>query len=381
MNRKERLFRIMSGQTVDRPAVNFYEIDGLRQDPDNDDKYNIYNHPSWRPLIQLAVERTDRLVLTDAQAQYCGKMRSLLADEILKTTVKEEDGRRIFTYRIQAGNRILSSTAIREADIDTVWCTEHPVKDTEDLAAWIDLPEQELKGEAFVDDALGREAILGDSGAILLDTQDPLCLVASLMAMDVYTIIALTEQELFIRALEKAARFILWNTEVVSAALPGRIWRIYGPEYATPPYLPPFLFRQYVTPYVKEMCRIIKKYGGFPRVHCHGNIREILDDLVETGCMAIDPIEPAPQGNVSLEYVRRNYGGQLALFGNLEAADIENLGENEFRPKVRRALEEGTGGKGRGFVLMPSASPYGRLLSSKAMRNYEVILEELDQMF
>ena len=55
--------------------------------------------------------------------------------------------------------------------------------------------------------------------------------------------------------------------------------------------------------------------------------------------------------------------------------DIENLPENLFAEKVMQALKEGTTGKGRGFVLMPSASPYGRKLSVKALRNYEIMVD------
>ena len=72
--------------------------------------------------------------------------------------------------------------------------------------------------------------------------------------------------------------------------------------------------------------------------------------------------------------MRERYGGTMVLFGNLEASDIENLDEASFERKVARALEEGTAGSGRGFVLMPSASPYGRKLSPLALRNYETIV-------
>jgi len=65
------------------------------------------------------------------------------------------------------------------------------------------------------------------------------------------------------------------------------------------------------------------------------------------------------------------------LFGNLEASDIENLPTPQFREKVKRALEEGTRGEGRGFVLMPSACPYGRVLSARALSNYEAMVEEV----
>ena len=38
------------------------------------------------------------------------------------------------------------------------------------------------------------------------------------------------------------------------------------------------------------------------------------------------------------------------------------------------SLCEGTSGKGRGFVLMPSACPFGRTISPRVRSNYEAIV-------
>jgi hypothetical protein len=77
---------------------------------------------------------------------------------------------------------------------------------------------------------------------------------------------------------------------------------------------------------------------------------------------------------MELGEVRARVGRQMVLFGNLEISDIELLPPDLFAEKVRRALEEGTRGAGRGFVLMPSASPYGRIISARTMTNYEAIV-------
>lgn len=106
--------------------------------------------------------------------------------------------------------------------------------------------------------------------------------------------------------------------------------------------------------------------------------REKTDHIVATGCMGLDPVEPPPQGDVSLAYVRGRYGQQFVLFGNLEASDVENLPVREFEKKVATALEEGTAGTGRGFVLMPSACPYGREITPLALANYEKMIEMIE---
>ena len=119
----------------------------------------------------------------------------------------------------------------------------------------------------------------------------------------------------------------------------------------------------------------IRSNGGLARIHQHGRQKDILDYTVKTGCMALDPNEPEPQGDVSLTYMREHYGKQLVLFGNLEINDIEFMDTEAFGKKVEQALTEGTSGEGRGFVLMPSSCPLGRNLSERTLENYRKMVE------
>ena len=63
MNRRQRLMATLRGEPVDRPAVSFYELNGLDEDYHNPDPFNIYTDPSWRDLIDLTREHTDRIVM------------------------------------------------------------------------------------------------------------------------------------------------------------------------------------------------------------------------------------------------------------------------------------------------------------------------------
>jgi uroporphyrinogen-III decarboxylase len=211
----------------------------------------------------------------------------------------------------------------------------------------------------------------------MIDSGDPLCGAADLFRMEDYLVIALTEPALFHQLLEKFAIHIHSYARRLANWYPGRLWRIYGSEYASEPYLPPSLFEEYVCRYTGPMIKEIQKTGGFARLHCHGRLRNILPHIADMGPDALDPIEPPPQGDIDLIDVRRKYGMEMVLFGNLEASDLENLDNNKFRTLVRQALEEGTEGKGKGFVLMPSSSPYGRLITARTMRNYEIMIEEV----
>ncbi|MCP4379035.1 MAG: hypothetical protein GY794_23035 [bacterium] len=372
MNRRQRIMATLRGEPVDRPAVSFYELNGLDEKSEDTDPFNIFSHPSWQPLIELTRTRTNRIVMRGVGFDAIDPDP---IENIAETETHIRDGSRLTVKRVQAGDRTLITRTRRDPDVNTVWTEEHLLKNVDDLKAFLQTPPPPTDLKLNTTSVTSTEDELGDSGIVMIDTPDPLCLAASLFDVASYTITAMTEPAMFTQLLDHFAPSVLARTEQVASALPGRLWRIYGPEYATPPFLPPEMFSQYVCRYVKPMIDAIHRGGGYARVHSHGNLKAILDDIVAMGTDAIDPIEPTPQGDVELSYVREKYGKDIVLFGNLEIADIENMPTDQFTEKVKIALDEGTAGDGRGFVLMPSASPYGRELPSLTMKNYEKIVE------
>ena len=343
MNRRERLMATLEGRPVDRPPVCFYELNGLDERPEDDDPFNIYSHPSWAPLIELTRERTDRIVMR--KAPFRGARDPV--DDLVKTETWFERGSRYERVSLACGKRTLTATTRRDPDVNTVWQIEHLLKDVDDLQAFLELPQDGEPGEPDPAGVLEAEEKLGNSGIVMIDTPDPLCRAAELFDMATYTVIATTEPRLFHRLLDRFAQVLQPRIEAIARALPGRLWRIYGPEYASPPYLRPRLFREYVVGYDTPIVKAIQRTGGYARIHCHGRLALILDDIASTGCDALDPIEPPPQGDVTLAEVRERHGEQMVLFGNLEASDIENLPAEDFAPRVRGALDEGTRGGGR----------------------------------
>ena len=114
MNRRERLMATLNGKPVDRPAVSFYELNGVDERPEDSDPFNIFSHPSWLPLIDLPRDRTDRIVL-----------RSVAFDTVLPDPLEDmgevetfmRDGSRIVVRTIQAGDRTLTSRTRQDPDI------------------------------------------------------------------------------------------------------------------------------------------------------------------------------------------------------------------------------------------------------------------------
>ena len=94
MTRYERLMATLNGRQVDRVPVCFYEIDGLSQNPDDPDPFNIFSHPSWKPLIDLAKEKSDRIVRRGVPFLNGSLEKRMEQDGILKQETYIEDGSR-----------------------------------------------------------------------------------------------------------------------------------------------------------------------------------------------------------------------------------------------------------------------------------------------
>ena len=382
MTRRDRLMATLRGGAVDRPPVSLYEIGGLQMDPTDPDPYNVYRDPTWRPLLELAEGETDLIRLRSAvraQSHVAWDQSSpsgarSVRDELMQTESWEQDGCRHTRVTVQIGGRQLTCQMRREKDVDTLWTVEHLLKDRDDLLAYLQLPDAFFDEPIAVDPLSAEEQSVGDRGIVMVDTEDPLCAAATLFSMQDYTIVAFTERALFHRLLQKLAGPLQRRTEQVARAFPGRLWRIYGPEYAAEPYLPPQLFEEYVVRYVTPMVEAIHAHGGWVRIHCHGRTRHLLDMIVGMQADAIDPLEPPPLGDVTMDYVRERYGQQLVLFGNVEVADIERMEPARFDTLVCQTLEQGTAGQGRGCGLMPTACPVGRKIEQRTLTNFETLV-------
>ena len=371
MTRRARLMATLRGEPVDRPAVSFYEIGGWKLDADDPDPFNIYNSPDWRPLIQLAEGETDLIRMLGPQRTAADDN---VRDEFTRTETYMEGGSRYTRQTLTVAGRTMSALSRRDPEVATTWALEYLLEDVDDVAAYLQLPDEAFSYAYSVDAMRAEDEALGDAGIVMVDVADPICHVAPLFSMANYTVFALTEPSLFHQLLEKHARHVYRMVEQVAREFPGHLWRVVGSEYASEPFLPPRLYEEYVVRYTKPVVDTIREYGGYARIHSHGRLKHILPHIVAMGADGLDPVEPPPQGDMQLIDVRREYGQEMVLFGNIEASELETLPPPQFERRVVQALREGTAGTGRGFVLMPSACPYGRQISADVVANYETMV-------
>jgi uroporphyrinogen-III decarboxylase len=153
---------------------------------------------------------------------------------------------------------------------------------------------------------------------------------------------------------------------------------VVGAEYATPPYLPPECFAEYVVPYDREMTELIHRHGGWARIHCHGKIANVVEHLLAIGADSLDPVEPPPQGDIEFAEAKRRLGERMTLMGNLELAMLETASAEQVRAEVRKTMKAGRPG-GR-FVLMPTAAPIDVPLNKRTEENYLAFMETAKEL-
>jgi len=104
------------------------------------------------------------------------------------------------------------------------------------------------------------------------------------------------------------------------------------------------------------------------RIHCHGKINQVLDDILLCRVDALDPCEAPPDGDITLRELKEKTSGQLCLFGNLQPRLLEHGTAYEVRDAVRQCMEEAK--DGGGYVIMPTSAPINTPLSPITEENY-----------
>jgi hypothetical protein len=182
----------------------------------------------------------------------------LKKESFVKEDKWEDDKSRFtsVTYTIKGKN--LTTVSRRDKEVDTVWTIEPLVKSFDDVKLFLELPDEIFEENVYIRHMEEEEKKLNDKGIIMVDTEDPVCAVASMFKLEDFTLFALTEKKLCHALLEKHSVYINKRIEKAAKEFPGRLWRIYGPEFITEPFLPPALFEEYVVKYTGPLIQTIK---------------------------------------------------------------------------------------------------------------------------
>jgi len=139
------------------------------------------------------------------------------------------------------------------------------------------------------------------------------------------------------------------------------LWSFDDLAYKSGPFCSLDTFREFLLPALRQAAEAITIPWVF---HSDGNILPLLDDLITLGMDGLHPLEPGP---MDLGQVKRAYGDQVCLIGNVSVDALSTAEPREIEAIVRDCLK--AAGEGGGYMVSSSNSipDYARAENVRAL--------------
>lgn len=140
--------------------------------------------------------------------------------------------------------------------------------------------------------------------------------------------------------------------------------------YKKSTFMAPAYWREYFKPWVARMIEAVHRAGLPVIYHGCGNVQAILEDFIEIGLDAYNPLEV--KAGMDAVALRQQYGHRLAFCGNSDIRVWERGDRQEIRAEVLHRLQAARGG---GFIFQSDHS----VSSSVAGTTYDYIVKLVRQ--
>jgi uroporphyrinogen decarboxylase len=137
--------------------------------------------------------------------------------------------------------------------------------------------------------------------------------------------------------------------------------------FNTGPFLSPAQFGEFVTPHLARATKGYRDMGFYVIKHTDGNIMPVIDQLAETRPHALHSLDP--QGGVDIAEVKKRYGRELCLIGNVNCGLMDSGTDEAVTRSAEYALTHGM--PGGGYIFSTSNCVY----TGMRLGRYELILD------
>ncbi len=381
MTKRDRLIAATRCQPVDEVPISTGYLDEWQNDWKlKDPAYReivlksreiAYGTFSWEP-VPVRLRGTDMEPLYSSDPVSCPFIYSFTSANIKVERIVHDSGntREIKTTIHTPKGPIHNICKIFDG-IQTIWQPKHFIETDDELERFFSMPVEDIKYDCSGFEQADR--YIGDNGVVLVVIPDPLYYAADLFHSQDFVLRAYDDSNTFLEIMNRFRKPVMDRLKQMLSAGACPLFRIAGPEYATPPFLGKEMFRKYVTEFDKEIVDTIHESGQLVRLHSHSNVRDVLDEFLRLGVDGTDPLEGPPDGNVTIREARKILRDKISIWGNVELKHLETMTPDEVDAMVRNVMEEGK--ESYGFIIMPTAEPITQPLPEKIGRNYVQYLE------
>lgn len=359
---RERLLTTLRGGAADcvplvLPGFEFPTREALNAHPDprrREIAQCVFEHVAYRLSIP---SYTNRYLMTPAQ-----RIHSEIS--VLDNGFEETRG------VIDTPKGDLTFATHRDPISNTTWTLEYPVKTLDDIDRIAAIPWELPVGLA--PPTANRPPGFLDRGILDTRISSPFVCVAGMMTYEWFLELTITEPGL----IEELTDICRQRTEAVLDVLfaaPGieYLW-IGGSEWVTPPMASPRTYDWLVQDQEASVIGHARRRATainqdlVVHVHCHGHVHHALERTISRGADYTEPVEPPPDGDITMAEAKALAAGRITLGGNIECRLLCNGAPAD----IDAALEAAYAGGTHRFVLRPTEGP-SPIMSEREARNWQ----------
>lgn len=266
-------------------------------------------------------------------------------------------------------------TFLTRTDAQTTWTVKYPVEARGDIEKIASVP-WELPEKLAPPDMDTLPDGFAERGIIRTGISSPFVCVGGMMPYQMFLGLCATDLDLVRELTETCRRRVLDCLEVLFAR-PGieYVW-MGGSEWVTPPMASPAIYDALVQEQERSIIDYVHaRSDAVVHIHCHGRVRDALPKMIERGGDYTEPVEPPPDGDITMREAKELARGRITLGGSVEARVLCNESEEVVEAAARAAFE---GGRAR-FVLQPTAGPSPEL-TERELRNYMRMIDVWEEL-
>jgi hypothetical protein len=367
MQPRDRLLRTWRGESADRVPLVLQGIEAPSRDALSD-----VADPLRREVAERVLDETCFLV---GVPSHINRMLVTPPQVIRSTRVTLPNGHTEVRGVIPTSQGELTYLMEHAPESATWWTHEYPVKDRADIGKIASLPWEAPASLAPVD-RLGLPDEFPVRGIAVCRISSPFVCAAGMMRYEMFLEMCHTDLSLLVELSEMCTERVLACLEVLLSG-PGIdcVW-MGGSEWVTPPMASPAVYDALVQEQERRVIRYVHENSdAIIHVHCHGNVRRALEQMIDRSVDYTEPVEPPPDGDVTMAEAKAIAAGRIALGGNVEVRLVCRAEQDEVEAAARAAFE---GGKDR-FVFRPTEGPSPRM-DGVEFRNYMRMIDVWEEL-
>jgi uroporphyrinogen decarboxylase len=178
-----------------------------------------------------------------------------------------------------------------------------------------------------------------------------------LMGFDAYAYALVDHPELVARLHAKIAEIQSWVIErALTYDCTGMIWHADDIAYRTGLMVAPSILRQHIFPVYERFNRVCRERNVLSVFHSDGDVGSVMDDIIEAGFDAFNPIEPVA---MDIRALKKRVQGKIGLIGNVDLSYTLTRGTpSEVVTEVRDLIRDVAPGGGYALASANSIPEY-----------------------